>query len=97
MSNNVTTYEDDWERFEKEHSSPAEREELSLRSDIYGEFIRMRDERKMTQKKLAEFLNIKQPVLSRVLNGDSDPRLSTLMKILVPMGKTLSIVPYVED
>lgn len=97
MSNKHLNLDDDWEDFKKRTMTPPEREELSLRTDIYGEFIRMRDERKMTQKKLAEFLNIKQPVLSRVLNGDSDPRLSTLMKILVPMGKTLSIVPYVED
>lgn len=46
-----------------------------------------------TQKQLEAMSGIKQPVISRMENGTSDPQLSTVLKILNSLGKTLQIVP----
>jgi len=36
---------------------------------------------------------IKQPVISRMEKGVTDPQLSTVLKILNSLGKTLQVVP----
>lgn len=43
---------------------------------------------------LMELLSgVKQPVIARMENGTSIPKISTILKILAPLGKTLAIVP----
>ena len=36
---------------------------------------------------------VKQPIIARIETGKSIPQVSTLIKLLVPLGKTLAIVP----
>lgn len=36
---------------------------------------------------------VKQSVIARMESGKTDPQLSTILKLLVSMGKTLTIVP----
>ena len=36
---------------------------------------------------------VKQPQIARIESGEANPRLDTLIKVLVPLGKTLAIVP----
>jgi len=36
---------------------------------------------------------VKQPVIARLEKGQTDPQLTTVMKILAPLGKTIAIVP----
>ena len=52
-----------------------------------------KEENGITQKQLEAMSGIKQPVISRMENGTSDPQLSTVLKILNSLGKTLQIVP----
>nr|WP_304229990.1 helix-turn-helix transcriptional regulator [Phascolarctobacterium succinatutens] len=47
----------------------------------------------MTQKQLELLSGVKQPVIARMENGTSIPKISTILKILAPLGKTLAIVP----
>ena len=55
--------------------------------------IKAREENGITQKQLEAMSGIKQPVISSMENGTSDPQLSTVLKILNSLGKTLQIVP----
>lgn len=52
----------------------------------------LRNEHKITQKQLEELSGIKQPMIARIENGDTMPRVDTLLKLLEPMGLTLKIV-----
>lgn len=47
-----------------------------------------------TAEEIAENdLMVKQSVIARMESGKTDPQLSTILKLLVSMGKTLTIVP----
>ena len=48
----------------------------------------------MSQKRLSEVSGVQQPVIARAELGSTSPQLDTLLKILMPMGKTLAIVDY---
>ena len=51
----------------------------------------------MTQRDLAEASGLKQPAIARIESMRSVPRVDTLLKLLVPLGYTLSIVPLQTD
>lgn len=73
--------------------TPEEIAESNLRVDLIGELIEARREKGLSQKKLEELSGVKQPVIARLEKGTTSPRLSTVLKLLVPLGKTLAIVP----
>lgn len=50
----------------------------------------------LTHKELEELCGIKQSYVSNV-DSKSDPCLSSILKILRPLGKTLKIVPIDES
>ncbi len=58
---------------------------------LIGELVKARQERGITQKKLEELSGVKQPVIARMENGSTTPNLSTVLKVLAPLGKTLYI------
>ena len=58
---------------------------------MIGELIKARKERGLSQKQLEELSGVKQPVIARMENGSTTPNLSTVLKVLVPLGKTLYI------
>lgn len=70
-----------------------EKAESDFRVALVGEFIKARNEQGISQKKLEELTGIKQPVISRIERGTTTPQIDTLLKLLAPLGKTLSIVP----
>ena len=82
-----------WDEFEKEFYTPEEIAESDLRVALIGELIKARNEQGISQKKLEEISGVKQPVIARIETGKSIPQVSTLIKLLVPLGKTLAIVP----
>ena len=92
-ANNVSK---DWMELRKEIFSPQENLESDLRVELIGEIIKARENAQLSQMKLSKAAGIKQPVLARIESGISDPRLSTIIKILAPMGKTIRIVPIDE-
>lgn len=47
----------------------------------------------MTQKELAEAAYLAQPAIARMESKTATPQLDTLLKILAPMGQTLTVVP----
>ncbi len=85
-----------WEEVRAELYTPEEIAECDLRVAIIGEMIRARQEKGISQKKLEEMSGVKQPVIARMESGASSPTLSTVMKLLVPLGKKLAVVDIDE-
>lgn len=82
-----------WNELEKELYSPEERAASDLRVAIISEIIEARENEGITQKQLEAMSGVKQPIISRMEKGTTDPQLSTVLKILGSLGKTLQIVP----
>ena len=73
--------------------TPEEISESNLRVALVGELIQARNEKGISQKKLEELSGVKQPIIARMEKGRTSPQVSTLLKVLAPLGKTLAIVP----
>lgn len=73
--------------------TPEERAESDLRVALIGELIKARQERGISQKKLGEMSGVKQPIIARMERGKTSPQIDTVIKLLVPLGMTLAIVP----
>lgn len=71
--------------------------ESELRVSLIGELIKARQEQGISQKKLEELSGVKQPIIARMEKGSTNPQISTLLKVLAPLGKTLAIVPLNEN
>ena len=78
-----------WEDVRKEMFTPEEIAESNLRVALIGELVKARKERGLSQKQLEELTGVKQPVIARMENGSTTPNLSTILKVLAPLGKTL--------
>ncbi|WP_314796382.1 helix-turn-helix transcriptional regulator [uncultured Selenomonas sp.] len=92
MQNNSAIGES-WEEVRSRIFTPEEIAESDLRVALIGELIRARQERGITQKQLEEMSGITQPVIARLERGTTSPNISTLTKLLAPLGKKLAIVP----
>jgi len=84
---------DDWDELKKEIFTPEEIAAGDLRVAIISELIKARQENGLTQKALEAASGVKQPVIARMEKGTTDPQLSTVVKILASLGKTLAVVP----
>ena len=73
--------------------TPEQIAESDARVAIINEMIRAREEEGITQKQLEVMSGVKQPVISRMEKGNVDPQLSTVLKLLTSLGKTIKIVP----
>ena len=80
-----------WEDIRKEIYTPEEIAESDLRVAIIGELIKARKAKGLSQRELEELSGVKQPIIARMENGTTTPNLSTLLKVLAPLGKTLYI------
>ena len=63
---------------------------------LVHEILRIRRSSRITQKYIEERCGVKQPVIARMERGQTDPQLTTVLKVLKPLGKTLAIVPLDE-
>ena len=91
MQNNSAIGES-WEEVRSRIFTPEEIAESDLRVALIGELIRARQERGITQKQLEEMSGVTQPVIARLERGTTSPNISTLTKLLAPLGKKLAIV-----
>lgn len=71
--------------------SDDEIRESDLEVQIISALVEARRDQGLTQKDLEELSDVKQPVISRVEKGYANPKVSTLLKILKPLNKTLYI------
>ena len=77
--------------------SPEEIAESDLRVSLMKELIVARREKGYSQKDLEKISGVKQPVIAKMESGKSSPRISTILKLLIPLGKTLAVVPLKEN
>ena len=73
--------------------TPEEIAESDLRVALIGELIKARQEKGISQKKLEELSGVKQPIIARMEKGVTSPQIDTILKLLIPLGKTLAVVP----
>ena len=90
MSSNRTNWND--LKAEMTALSPEDWTEIDLKVKIIGELLNARQGESLTQQALEKLCGVKQPMIARIENGDTDPQLGTLLKILLPLGKTLAVV-----
>ena len=69
----------------------VEASHFTFRDALISEIITARSMRGITQKKLEEMSGVKQPVISKIEQGVVTPNLSTILKILAALEKTLYI------
>lgn len=73
--------------------SPEEWDEIDLKVKIIGEILEARKKAGITQTELEKLTGIKQTFIARFENNRMDPQLTTVLKILRPLGLTLDVVP----
>ena len=66
---------------------------IEAKAKILGEIIDARKEQALTQKRIEELSGVKQPMIAKIENGNANPSLDSLLRILISMGKTLKVVP----
>ena len=91
--NKNDTLQDDAISYIDSFLTPQETAESNLRVALIGELIKARNERGVTQKQLEEMSGVSQTVIARLERGTTSPNISTVMKLLAPLGKKLAIVP----
>lgn len=91
--NKVSPLGSTWNDLEPSIFSEAEIQESNLRVALIKELILARQQLGISQKQLETLSGVKQPVIARIEKGQTNPQLETLLKLLAPLGKTLSIVP----
>lgn len=94
MKNQNKTYSSDWSTFKDSlELSKEEMTEIDLKVELMGKLLSIRKELGLTQAEFADKCNIKQEYLARLERSKSAPQIDTLLKILVPLGYKLDIVP----
>lgn len=83
---------DSWDDFEKEIFTSEELAESDARVALIGQLVKIRREKGITQKELEKLSGVKQPMIARIEKGGMT-QLSTLIKLLTPLGMKLVIVP----
>lgn len=58
---------------------------------LLKELVKVRKDAKLSQKQLEILSGVAQPCIARTEKGATDPNLTTLLKLLEPLGLTLSI------
>ncbi|MDR0852953.1 MAG: helix-turn-helix transcriptional regulator [Clostridiales Family XIII bacterium] len=73
--------------------TPEREAEIQVEVEIIAAFIEARRKENLSQRKLEELTGVSHSTINRLENGDTSPSVSTLLKVLIPLGKTLKIVP----
>ncbi|MBO7357471.1 MAG: XRE family transcriptional regulator [Lachnospiraceae bacterium] len=86
-----------WKEFRNElNISPEEESAIELEKELIRTLVEIRENRGMTQAEVASLCEVKQPVIARMEKATHSPQVDSLLKILVPLGYKLAIVPLSE-
>lgn len=94
MSKEINTFAD--YMADETRVSKAERELINFQVALIGKMIEAREEKGLSQRELADLSGVKQPAIARMESMKSTPQIDTLLKILAPLGYTLSITPITK-
>ena len=70
----------------------TKKENARILKELKKYIKRIRKQEKVSQKVLSELSGIPQPAIARFESGTSDPQISTLSRLLCPLGYELQIV-----
>lgn len=73
--------------------SPEDESIIELEKELLRTMVRIREEQGISQAELALKCNVKQPMIARIEKAVHSPQIDSLLKILVPLGYKLQIVP----
>ncbi len=62
-----------------------------LEDEFIAEFHALRKAHEMTQQEMADKANVIRETIARIENSITSPQVSTLLKILAPLGYTIKI------
>ncbi|MCM1121492.1 MAG: helix-turn-helix transcriptional regulator [Eubacterium sp.] len=82
---------------DEERVSREERRKINLEVELIGKMIEAREQKGYSQRELAKLSGVKQPAIARLESMKTMPRMDTLLKILRPLGYTLSVTPIHEE
>lgn len=83
-----------WKKLREELNLTEEDEQLiAMEKELIQTMIHIREQKGITQTQLAELCNVKQPVIARMESSVHSPQVDSLLRILMPLGYTLQIVP----
>ena len=83
-----------WTDFKKELNITEEEKRLiELEEDLIRTLISVREQQGLSQAQLAAKCNMKQPVIARMEKAVHSPQVDSLLRVLIPLGYTLKIVP----
>ena len=68
-----------------------------LEVELIGKMIEAREKQGLSQRDLAKISGVKQPAIARIESLRSTPQLDTLLKVLVPLGYSLEIIPLQKE
>jgi len=87
----MSDFRDLWNK--SDFLTPERKAKIELEVELIGKIIEAREEKGITQEKLAELSGLKQPAIARMEKMTSTPQIETLLKVLDPLGYKLAIVP----
>jgi ribosome-binding protein aMBF1 (putative translation factor) len=73
--------------------SPVMKEKIKFEVALIGKMIEAREAKGLSQRELARLSGVRQPAIARMESMKAMPQVDTLIKVLNPLGYTLSIVP----
>ncbi len=84
----------DWDDLrEKLNLSEEDEIMIELEKELIRTMVKIREEQGLSQAELAQKCDIKQPVIARMEKAVHSPQINSLLKVLVPLGYKLQIVP----
>ena len=86
-----------WKELRSELNITDEEEQvIDLEKNLIKTMVEVREQQGLSQAELAEKCHVKQPVIARMEKAVHSPQINSLLKILVPLGYTLEIVPMAK-
>ena len=83
-----------WKELEKElNFTEEENIAMQLELDLIEATIEARKKANLTQRELSEKSGVMQPSIAKIEKLKRSPQVTTLIKLLYPMGYTIRVVP----
>lgn len=77
--------------YEQGHTCQPPKNIETYKQELIEKYVEARKSAKISQKQLEILSGVAQPCIARMETGITDPQLTTFLKILEPLGLTLSI------
>ena len=80
-----------FDEYYEKNVSKEDKHDIEFEVELIEKLIEIRNNKRYTQRKLAEICNVKQPQIAKIESFKCSPQVDTLIKLLKPLGYTLKI------